>query len=125
MSAARQTVCVIDDDASVLRALGRLLRSVGFHAATFPTAEAFLECAEAAAARCLVVDVHLPGLGGLDLQERLRAEGRDVPVVFITAFGDERARARALRAGALAFLEKPFGEQALLDAVQQAVRPGS
>src|SRR5262245_11146912 len=121
MSRTGQTVFVIDDDASVRRAVGRLIRSAGLKAVTFATAEEFLRSDEHPAPGCLVVDVHLPGLCGLELQERLSAEGRAVPVVFITAYGDDRTCGRALRAGAVAFLLKPFEEQSLLDAVDRAL----
>src|SRR5207302_3974122 len=115
------TTVLIDDDESVRKALGRLLRSAGMTVLGFATAEEFLQTAPPPAPDCLILDVHLPGLSGLELQKRLAAEGCDVPVVFITAFADDTAREQALRAGALAFLQKPFEEQLLLDAVNQAV----
>ncbi len=121
MPRARQTVWIIDDDASVCRALRRLIRSVGLDVETFATAEEFLQCPAQPAPDCLVLDVHLPGLSGLELQERLKADGRDIPVVFISAYAEECVREQALRAGAVAFLPKPLDEQALLDAV---TRPG-
>jgi len=122
VSETRQTIGIIDDDASVRRALGRLFRSVGLNAQTFATAEEFLQAPAQPAPGCLILDVHLPGLSGLELQQRLQAQGRSIPVVFISAYGDEHVRERALQAGALAFLEKPFEEQALLDAVERALR---
>jgi FixJ family two-component response regulator len=98
---------------------------------TFATAEEFLDsfpvpCPQAEnhvteSFRCLNHDVHLPGLSGLDLQQRLIAEGRDLPIVFITAYPNERVRTQALQAGAIAFLHKPFDEQALLDAVNKGI----
>jgi FixJ family two-component response regulator len=121
MSRSGETVFIIDDDASVRRALGRLIRSAGLHAETFATAEEFLRHPERPEPGCLILDLHLPGLCGLGLQERLKAEGRCVPIVFISADTDERARERALRAGAVAFLHKPFEEQELLGAVRRAV----
>jgi FixJ family two-component response regulator len=121
MSRTRQTVSVIDDDASVRRALRRLLRSVGLTVETFATAEEFLQTPPEPAPDCLVLDVHLPGLGGLELHERLKAEGRYLPVVFITAFGTDQMRELALAAGAIAFLPKPFEEQVLLIAVERAL----
>ena len=117
-----RTVCIIEDDDSVRRALGRLMRSVGLDVETFGSAEEFLHGGERPAPACLILDLHLPGLSGLELQERLKAEGRTVPLVFITAYGDKEMRDRALHAGALAFLEKPFAEQMLLEAVGRAVR---
>ena len=117
-----RTVCIIEDDDSVRRALRRLMRSVGLEVEAFASAEGFLKAGGRLAPACLILDLHLPGLSGLELQERLKAEGRDVPVVFITAYGDREVRERALRGGALAFLEKPFAEKALLEAVDRAVR---
>jgi FixJ family two-component response regulator len=114
-------IFIIDDDESVRRALRRLLRSVGLTATAFATAEEFLECTEQPRPGCLILDVHLPGLSGLELQKRLTAEGRQVPVVFITAYGDDQTRDLALRAGAIAFLQKPFEERPLLDAVVRAM----
>jgi FixJ family two-component response regulator len=121
MYPTRRSICVVDDDESVRKALGRLLRSLRMDAETFATAEEYLQRAAALPPDCLILDVHLPGLSGLELQKRLTAGGCDIPVVFITAFADDTAREQALRAGALAFLQKPFEEQLLLDAVNQAV----
>jgi FixJ family two-component response regulator len=117
------TVCIIEDDESVRRALRRLLRAVGLTAEAFASAEEFLEAAGRPAPGCLILDHHLPGLSGLELQARLKAEGRDIPIVFLTAYGDARVREQALRAGAVAFLEKPFAEKALLEAVGRAGVP--
>jgi FixJ family two-component response regulator len=122
MGPMRRSICVVDDDESVRKALGRLLRSLRMDAETFATAEAYLQRAAPLPPDCLILDVHLPGLSGLELQKRLTAGGCDIPVVFITAFEDDTAREQALRAGALAFLQKPFEEQLLLDAVNQACR---
>ena len=125
MPRTRPIVSIIDDDESVRRALKRLLCSAGLHAEAFASAEEYLQSAGATPPACLVLDVQLPGLSGLDLQARLDAEGRGVPVVFISAFDDERARDQALRAGAVAFLQKPFEDRSLLDAVGKALcRPG-
>ena len=121
MSQNRLAIAIIEDDASVRRALRRLFRSVGRDVATFATAEEFLQAAGPPAPACLILDVHLPGLSGLELQERLNAEGRELPIVFITAYEDEPAREQALQAGAIAFLQKPFEEQALLDAMDRAL----
>jgi FixJ family two-component response regulator len=116
------TIGIIEDDDSVRRAIGRLLRSAGLAVETFASAEEYLQAGGRPALGCLIVDVHLPGRSGLDLQEQLQAEGQAVPVVVITAYGDAEVRARALRAGAVAVLDKPFAEQALLDAVARAVQ---
>ena len=119
------TISILDDDDSVRRALGRLLRSAGLNAETFATAEEFLNSATQPAPTCLILDLHLPGLSGLDLQARLKVQGRCVPIVFISGYTDETARAQALRDGAVAFLSKPFDEQELLDAVRRAVGPAA
>jgi FixJ family two-component response regulator len=121
MSPTRQTICIIDDDESVRKALGRLIRSMGLNAVTFATAEEFFQCTERLTPVCLVVDVHLPGLSGLDLLKKLKAEGQRIPAAVITAYADEQVRAQALEAGAIAFLAKPFDEKSLLDAVARAV----
>lgn len=113
-------VCVIDDDASLLRALRRLLAAGGFQVCTFSSAEDFLESTETAPA-CLVLDVHLGGLSGLDLLERLLASGRRIPVLFITAHDDAVARERAQRAGAVDYLRKPFNDDLLIAGIKRAL----
>jgi len=122
MPCSDQTVYIIDDDESVRRALRRLVRSVGLKAETFATAEEFLRAPEQPPPGCLVLDVHLPGLSGLELQDQLATIGRRIPIVFITAYGEEKMRERALQAGAVAFLQKPFEEQSLLHAIAKALR---
>ncbi len=122
MAGTRRTIGIIDDDESVRRALRRLVQSAGLNVETFATAEEFLESSEQRLRDCLILDVHLPGMSGRDLQQRLIAEGRQVAIVFITAYPDQRVREEVLRAGAVAFLEKPFEEQSLLDAVDRATR---
>lgn len=113
-------VCVIDDDASLLRALRRLLGAGGFRVCTFSSAEDFLESASATPV-CLVLDVHLGGLSGVDLQERLVTAGRRIPVVFITAHDDAVTRERARRAGAVDYLCKPFNDEALIAGIRRAI----
>ncbi len=122
MAAIRRKVYIIDDDESVRRALRRLLHSAGFQTATFATAEDFLQSADDRASACLILDVHLPGLSGLALQQQLVAEGRNVPIVFITAYPERQVREQVLQAGAIAFLEKPFEDQSLLEAVERGTR---
>lgn len=117
MPGTKRTVFIIDDDESVLRALRRLIGSAGFQVVAFATAEEFLHAAELPTPDCLILDVHLPGMSGLDLQAQLAAKGRRVPIVFITAFLDDATSKRARKAGAIAILQKPFENQALLDAV--------
>jgi FixJ family two-component response regulator len=119
--AGASVVCVIDDDASLLRAVQRLLGADGFTVETFPSAERFLESGHRGSAGCLVLDVHLGGMNGFELQERLVAEGTPIPVVFITAHDDLATRERARRAGAVAYLRKPFDDDALIAAVNRAL----
>jgi FixJ family two-component response regulator len=121
-TARSSVICVIDDDASILRALQRLLVADGFTVEAFSSAEDFLEAKRALAADCLVLDVHLGGLSGFDLHDRLVAAGRRIPVVFITAFDDMTTRERARRAGAVDYLRKPFDDEALISAIHAALR---
>lgn len=113
-------IFVIDDDRSVRRALSRLVRAAGMEVQTFAGAEEYVETAQTDP-DCLVVDVCMPGMGGLQLQQWLSARGRLVPIVFITSHEDEFARRAALAGGAIAFLQKPFDETALLDAIASAL----
>jgi FixJ family two-component response regulator len=115
-------IAIIDDDDSVRRSLTRLMRSRGFAANAFASAEEFLQSAAARDASCLVSDVHMPGMSGLDLQAWMAANGLRIPVVFITAFHDLRIQGRALEAGAVCFLEKPFSSRQLIDCVERALR---
>jgi FixJ family two-component response regulator len=116
-------VCVVDDDVSFLRALQRLLRAGGFGVTTFSSAEAFLDWPDRDAIACLVLDVHLGGLNGFDVQERLVASGFRVPVLFVTARDDAPTRERARLAGAVEYLRKPFDDEALMAAVERAIGP--
>ena len=111
-------VYVVDDDSSVCRAIARLIRSVGLAAQTFPSAKAFLEYPLPDRPACLVLDLRLPGASGLDLQEALSQTGRDVPIVFITGHGDVPTSVRAMKGGAVDFLQKPFNDQELLSCVR-------
>ena len=114
-------VYVVDDDSSVREAIKSLIRSVGLRVETFGTAQEFLKSARPDAPGCVVLDVRLPGLSGLDLQRELAANGINLPVIFITGHGDIPMSVRAMKAGALEFLTKPFRDQDLLDAIQQAL----
>jgi FixJ family two-component response regulator len=115
------TVFVVDDDPSVERALGRLFTSVGLQVKTFSSAQEFLTHPHSRTIGCLVLDVRLPGLSGLELQRALEVEGIDYPIIFITGHGDIPMSVRAMKAGAVDFLPKPVSEQDLLDAVQRAI----
>lgn len=115
------TVAVIDDDASVREALRGLLKSAGFRAEVFASAEEFLDSRRLANTACLILDVRMSGMSGLELQEHLIASNRAVPIIFITAHGDEEARARALERGAVEFLQKPFSDETLLDAITRSI----
>jgi FixJ family two-component response regulator len=119
------TVYVVDDDESVRRALQRLLRSAGYQAVTFESAEDFIDSAPGGGEGCLVLDIRLPGMTGLDLQEKLSASGAKYEVIFMTAHDNPQWRQRAKKAGAVAYLRKPFDEQSLLDAVQLACHEGA
>jgi FixJ family two-component response regulator len=107
-------ISIIDDDAHVLDAIQRLVRSLGYGAVTFQSADDFLQSGRVAETACLILDIQMPGLSGLELQERLLAEGHKTPVIFITAL-PERFRARALANGAAGFLSKPFSAESLID----------
>jgi FixJ family two-component response regulator len=109
-------VAVVDDDASFRKAVGRLVRLWGFRTGTFASAEEYLRIA--AQVDCIVLDVHLEGMSGLELQGRLAADGRMVPIIFVTAMDDPIARRRAIDGGAVAYLEKPFDEYRLLEVLQ-------
>lgn len=114
-------VYVVDDDASVRRALGLLIRSMGLESQMFPSAQAFLDHPVSSRPSCLVLDVRLPGPSGLDLQTALLKATRRIPIVFISGHGDVPMTARAMKGGAVDFLPKPFHDQDLLDAVQRAL----
>jgi FixJ family two-component response regulator len=122
MAQVEPMVFVVDDDAAVRAALENLLRSVGLRVAVFASAQEFLASALASAPGCLVLDVRLPGVSGLELQERLARSRPDLPIVFITGHGDIPMTVRAMKAGAVEFLTKPFGDKDLIEAVEQALR---
>jgi len=115
-------VSIVDDDESIRDAEGSLLRSAGFTVEAFASAEDFLNSTHRHHTACLVLDLRMPGMNGLELQQRLAAARSQIPIIFVSADADEEARARAFQAGAIDFLEKPFREEALLQAVQVALR---
>jgi len=118
----RPLISVVDDDESVRESLPDLLNEFGFAARAFSSAEAFLSSDFADKTRCLILDVMMPGMTGLDLQQELTRRGQEIPVIFITAGKDEALRARAFKQGAVKFLNKPFSDTALLDALNAAIQ---
>ena len=120
MSIRRKVVTVIDDDPAMLKAIERLLGAKGFDVEAFPSAEAFLAGAAASEATCLVLDIHLGGMSGIELRRRLAESGSRLPVIFITALDDEATRKEAMEAGCVAFLRKPFLSHLLIDAIEKA-----
>ena len=115
-------ISIVDDDDSLRNSLDNLIRSVGFRAQGFSSAEAFLNSNQLHDTACLILDVRMPGMSGLDLQRQLVATNCRIPIIFITSHGDGDARARALEAGAVDFLYKPFREEALLNAIHTALK---
>lgn len=114
-------VAIIDDDESMRNALDGLLKAVGFPARAFTSAEEFLKSGQQHKASCLIADIRMPGMSGLELQAHLTAERCRIPIIFITAHGDAKMRMQALRAGAVEFLSKPFDEEVLLQSVRAAL----
>jgi FixJ family two-component response regulator len=117
----RRVVCIVDDDASLRRSLRNLLSSVGFQIETFPSAEAFLESGHRQNTGCMVLDLRMAGMSGLELLRHLAASDSRIPVIVLTAHGDDDTRRQTLQAGAVAFLKKPFQSAALVDAVRTAL----
>ena len=121
MTPATPTVFVVDDDISVRESLQLLIQCEGWHPETFASAQEFLDNPRVLVPSCLVLDVSLPGLNGLDLQKRVAIERPDMPIIFITGYGDVPTTVRAMKAGAVEFLTKPFSDDALLNAIRQAI----
>ena len=121
MSEAEATVFVVDDDAPLRESLRNLIRSVGLRVELFGSAQEFLQSQQPDTPSCLVLDVRMPGLSGLDLQKQTSEAGLEIPIIFITGHGDVPMTVRAMKAGAVEFLTKPFRDQDLLDAIQQAL----
>ncbi|UCC95622.1 MAG: response regulator transcription factor, partial [Candidatus Omnitrophota bacterium] len=115
------TVCIVDDDASVRKGLERLIKSVGFKAETFASADEFLHRKFHKGPSCLVLDVRMPGLSGIDLQKELAKREISLPVIFITGHGDIPMSVKAMKGGAVDFLPKPFDEKDLLSAIDRAI----
>jgi FixJ family two-component response regulator len=116
-----KVVAIVDDDAPVRVALEGLLKSAGLTARAFESAETFIESGQQSQVACLIADIRMPGMSGLELQAKLNAEHCRIPIIFITAHGDAQMRMQALRAGAVEFLAKPFNDEALLDTVRAAL----
>jgi FixJ family two-component response regulator len=121
MSDATSIVLVVDDDISVRESLELLIHSAGWRSETFASASEFLARPRVLVPSCLVLDVSLPGLNGLDLQKRIAAERTDMPIIFITGYGDVPMTVQAMKAGAAEFLTKPFGDEVLLSAIRNAL----
>ncbi len=118
----KNLISVVDDDEPIRRTTTFLVESFGFRAAAFESAEDFLRSVRLHETSCLIVDVQMPGMNGLQLQNELAAAGCSIPVIFITAYEDKESRGRAIRAGAVAFLSKPFSDEQLLQSVRSALR---
>jgi FixJ family two-component response regulator len=121
MTSAGSMVFVVDDDQSVREALSSLIRSIGLDVETYASAHEYLRRQPQQSPACLVLDVRMPGLSGLDLQRELANQGREIPIIFVTAHGDIPMTVKAMKAGAAEFLSKPFRDQDLLDAICQAL----
>jgi FixJ family two-component response regulator len=116
-----KVVAIVDDDESIRNALLGLMKEAGLPAWSFASAEEFLESGQRQETSCLIADISMPGMSGLELQSRLNTEHLKIPIIFITAHGDEQMRMQALRAGAVEFLTKPFDEEVLLEYVRAAM----
>jgi FixJ family two-component response regulator len=119
MSTQRKLVVIVDDDPSMLKGVERLLSAKGFDTKVFPSAEAFLASTAEQGAVCLLLDIHLGGMSGIELQRQLAASGCAVPVVFMTAFDDETTHREALAVGCIAYLHKPFPAHLLIGAIER------
>ena len=118
-------ISIIDDDASVRLATNRLVRSLGYITHAFASADEFLRSPQVNATSCVIADIHMPGMDGVQLQRHLRAQGSRLPIIFITAFPDESIRARALEGGAVCFLAKPFDATTLIKCLDVALGEAS
>lgn len=114
-------ISIVDDDVSVRESTRELIESLGYEALTFASAEEFLESQRVSDTSCLITDLQMRGLSGIDLQRRLVDERRGIPIIFITAFPDEKTRNHALKAGAIGFLGKPFSDKALIHHLNEAL----
>ena len=117
----RNLISVVDDDESIRRTTTFLIESFGFRAAAFESAESFMNSGQLRETSCLILDVQMPGMNGLQLQSELSAAGYGIPIIFVTAHDDKESRGRAMQAGAVAFLGKPFSDEQLLETVRSAL----
>lgn len=117
-----KVVSIVDDDESFRAALQRLLRSAGFSVRSFASAEDFLNSGQQQETGCLIADIRMPGMSGLDLQAKLNDDHSPIPIIFISAHGDEKMRLQAMRGGAVKFLAKPFDDAVLLESVRAALK---
>ena len=122
---ANHVISIIDDDKSVREATKSLVRSLGYKAAVFASAEEYLQSEQLDNSSCLITDLHMPGMSGVDLQDRLIADGRQIPMIFVTAYYEEKVRDRVLDAGAYGFLRKPFNDESLIECLDKALAPSS
>jgi FixJ family two-component response regulator len=122
VQAKTKLIAIVDDDDSVRNAVQGLLKAVGLPSQAFASGEEFLRSGQQRQAACLITDIRMPGMSGLELQAQLNAERCRIPTIFITAHGDAKLRMQALRAGAVEFLSKPFDDEALLESVREALQ---
>ena len=122
--ADKATIFVVDDDQGFRDSLAALLRASGMRVQTYASAQAFLEAYEPSRLGCLLLDVRMPGISGLDLQERLAARGAKLPIILMTTYGDVPTAVKAMQAGAINFIEKPIREEALLESLRRALQQG-
>ena len=115
-------IAIVDDDEAVREATKTLVRSLGYHASTFGSADEFLKSEQVHDTSCLITDVQMPGLSGLDLQDRLIARGHRIPIIFMTGYPDDNVRARAMKAGAVGFLSKPVNDDHLIGCIERALK---
>ena len=115
-------IAIVDDDDAVRRAMKSFMRSLGYDASTFGSAEEFLNSEQINSTSCLITDLQMPGLSGLDLQDRLLAQGHHIPIIFLTAYPEENVRIRAMKAGGVAFLSKPVNLDHLLGYLDKALK---
>lgn len=116
-------ISIIDDDRAVREATKGLVRSLGYNALAFASAEEFLGSDRMSDTACLITDLQMPGLSGIELQDRLVADGHQMPIIFITAYPEENIRVRAIKAGAVCFMSKPYSDESLIGCIERALKP--